>query len=111
LFAFCYSPRPGTPALRLPDPPVPTEIAEARLQDLLKTQNVIQRELNEELVGREFEVLVTGWGREEGVFTGRTTCHRIMHFRANDPGVRAGHLAHVRVIRANPHSLVGEEVA
>jgi len=111
LFAFCYSPRPGTAAARLPDPAVPSDVAEARLQDLLRTQNGIQRELNEELVGREFDVLVTGWGREAGAFTGRTTCHRIMHFRASDPRFRAGHLARVRVVRANPHSLVGEEVA
>lgn len=110
LFAFRYSPRPGTAAVRLPDPAVPDDVAEARLQDLMAIQNEIQRELNEELVGREFEVLVNGRGRSEGVQSGRTSCHRIVHFQVADPQGRLGRLARVRVTRALAHSLIGDEL-
>jgi tRNA-2-methylthio-N6-dimethylallyladenosine synthase len=112
LFAFCFSPRPGTAALRLLDDAVPTEIANERLQRLLDLQNEIQAKLNEELVGREMEILVTGFGKLPGRFSGRTSCHRIVHFDAPAPGgddafrFRPGTMTRVRIVRSQPHSLL-----
>ena len=111
LFAFRYSPRPGTAALRLSDPEVPEPVAEARLQELLAVQNAIQREVNSALVGSEHEVLVTGHGRESDTFAGRTPCHRIVHFRAPSAACRPGGITRVRVVRALDHSLIGEAIA
>lgn len=110
IFAFCYSKRPGTAAIRLSEE-VPAELASARLQRLLATQDRIQAELNAELVGRELEVLVTGWGREPGTLSGRTSCHRIVHFPGDGSGSLLGQMASVRIDEALGHSLKGTRVA
>lgn len=106
IFAFVYSPRPGTAAPRLGGP-VERSVADARLQELLALQQQIQHQLNEELVGRTLEVLITGPGREPATSTGRTPCHRVVHFPepAHQPSM--GALTPVRIERALPHSLLG----
>jgi tRNA-2-methylthio-N6-dimethylallyladenosine synthase len=110
VFAFKYSPRPGTAAPRLGEP-VAGEVADARLQALLQTQERIQRELNHQLVGRTEEVLVTGYGREPGHLQGRTRCHRIVHFPVAGRPATLGGLTQVRIDRALAHSLVGSAPA
>jgi tRNA-2-methylthio-N6-dimethylallyladenosine synthase len=107
IFAFCFSPRPGTAALNLPEP-VDEEVAANRLQLLLTRQESIQRRLNEALIGAEMPVLVTDTLREDGALAGRTACHRIVHFQAQDaeaPGL--GTIMPVVIEKANPHSLLG----
>lgn len=107
IFAFCYSRRPGTAALRL-EGDVPAQIANERLQRLLALQDGIQAELNASLVGRELEVLVTGGGREPGILTGRTSCHRIVHFAGSGrPEEAAGAMVSVEITEALGHSLRG----
>ena len=59
------------------------------------------------LVGAEMPVLVTGLGSEPGALAGRTTCHRIVHFRATSETSRLGGITRVVIERANPHSLLG----
>jgi tRNA-2-methylthio-N6-dimethylallyladenosine synthase len=107
VFAFRYSPRPGTAAPRLPDP-VDPQLADQRLQRLLTLQQGIQHQLNQELVGRAFDVLVTGPGKRTDSWTGRTPCHRIVHF-ASEPSeaVQPGRLSAVVVEEALPNSLRG----
>jgi tRNA-2-methylthio-N6-dimethylallyladenosine synthase len=104
-FAFKYSPRPGTAALQLDDE-VATEIADRRLQELFQLQERIQRELNEDLVGSSLRVLVTGWAKQPGWQTGRTTCHRLVHFPAEPEPVTLGRTTEVTIDRALPHSLL-----
>jgi tRNA-2-methylthio-N6-dimethylallyladenosine synthase len=116
LFAFCFSPRPGTAALRLLDDAVPSELANERLQRLLDLQNAIQAELNRELVGREMDVLVTGFGKLPGRFSARTSCHRIVHFdappsNASESRIQPGAMTRVRILRSQPHSLLGAPAA
>jgi tRNA-2-methylthio-N6-dimethylallyladenosine synthase len=110
IFAFIYSPRPGTAAPRLGDD-VDREVAAERLQRLFALQDGIQRELNRELVGKELEVLVTGWGKQPGTQSGRTSCHRIVHFQAGPEPVPQGQLTRVRIDSALAHSLLAERVA
>jgi tRNA-2-methylthio-N6-dimethylallyladenosine synthase len=57
VFAAAYSPRPGTPALKLADD-VPPAVKRRRLNELLARQEEIGLELNRRWVGREVEVLV-----------------------------------------------------
>lgn len=105
VYAFLYSPRPGTAAPRLGGE-VAQEVAAARLQRLFALQDGIQRELNQDQVGREHEVLVTGWGKQPGTQTGRTSCHRIVHFPADPEAVPLGHLTRVTIEAALAHSLL-----
>ena len=107
LYAFNYSPRPGTAAPRLKVPEVETSAASERLQRLFALQKEIQLEINQTLVGETFEVLVTSWGKKPRTQTGRTPCHRLLHFEYGDEPVELGTLVRVRVEHAYPHSLVG----
>jgi tRNA-2-methylthio-N6-dimethylallyladenosine synthase len=106
IYAFCYSPRPGTEAAGAADP-VPAEVQGERLQRLLALQETLQRSANQGLVGRTFEVLVDGASRLDGdVPKGRTRCNRIVHLPADlPPGSR---FLEARIVRAYPHSLTGE---
>jgi len=106
VYAFKYSPRPFTAAPRLDGAVEPT-VADRRLQELFALQSGIQKELNTACVGRTEEVLVTGWGKRPGTQTGRTTCHRVVHFAFDGEPAPLGSLTRVRVDRALPHSLVG----
>lgn len=107
IYAFCYSPRPGTAAPRLKVPEVDKETANRRLQDLFALQGEIQRELNEDQVGQVHDVVVTHWGKKPGTQTGRTPCHRVVHFDAGrDPG-ELGRITRIRIDEALPHSLLG----
>lgn len=110
VFAFKYSPRPGTAAPRLGEE-VDVETASRRLNELFAVQAPIQHELNQTLLGRTLEVIVTGWGKEPGSLVGRTPCHRIVHFAAGAEPATLGSVLSVRVEKALPHSLVGVPAA
>jgi len=114
IYAFKYSPRPGTAAPKLAGEVAP-ELASERLQRLFDTQAPIQLELNQEMVGRSLEVLVTGWNQRSGEagelggleLTGRTTCHRVVHFPADpDQLTPLGSMTTVKITAAYPHSLL-----
>jgi tRNA-2-methylthio-N6-dimethylallyladenosine synthase len=109
MYAFKYSPRPGTAAPRLSDPVQP-EVASERLQRLFQLQNGIQEEINRELVGEELEVIVTGWGKQPGTQTGRTPCHRVVHFATGPEPALLGSVTRVQVETALPHSLLGRRL-
>lgn len=109
-FAFKYSPRPGTAAPRLPEAAVDDATAGRRLQELFRLQEPIQRSLNERLVGSRQEILVTGCGKEPGSQSGRTACHRVVHFDGGARPAPAGTLTAVTIERALPHSLLGRRV-
>lgn len=111
LFAFKYSPRPGTAAPRLKLDPVPEVVADARLQELFQLQKDIQLEINRSLVGQTFEVMVTQWGKDPGTQTGRTACHRLVHFPYGKAPVEMGSITRVQVEQGLHHSLRGSLVA
>jgi tRNA-2-methylthio-N6-dimethylallyladenosine synthase len=110
IYAFKYSPRPGTAAPRL-DGAVNPEVASERLQRLFALQEGIQREINEGLVGEEFDVVVTGWGKQPGFQTGRTPCHRVINFPAGPEPVALGHVTRIRVEEGFSYSLLGQRVS
>jgi tRNA-2-methylthio-N6-dimethylallyladenosine synthase len=106
VFAFKYSPRPGTAAPRLGGDVAP-EVADRRLQELLEEQQQIQQQLNRQLEGEVFDVLVTGWGRQPSTQSGRTPCHRIVHFPVENGGSPLGQVVPILIERGNPNSLIG----
>ena len=109
VYAFKYSPRPGTAAPRLGGAVDDAEASE-RLQRLFALQEGIQRQVNAALVGRELDVLVTGWGKQPGTQTGRTPCHRVIHFAAGPEPVTLGGVTRVQVEEAFAYSLLGRRI-
>jgi tRNA-2-methylthio-N6-dimethylallyladenosine synthase len=106
IYAFTYSPRPGTRASTL-DNDLPDAVKSARLQELHILQEAIQGRRNADLVGRTFEILIDGRSRmNSGALKGRTTCNRIV----NVPGPLSPNerFLTVHITRAHAHSLSGE---
>jgi tRNA-2-methylthio-N6-dimethylallyladenosine synthase len=133
VFAAAFSPRPGTPAARLPDD-VPAADKRRRLNELLALQEEIGWERNRTWIGRTTEVLVDGIDRArahdhgedagdapvpgagslpgagplpEGHVRlgGRNRENRLVHVAG--PADLVGQLVRVRVEHAGPYSLTG----
>ncbi|HET9957529.1 MAG TPA: tRNA (N6-isopentenyl adenosine(37)-C2)-methylthiotransferase MiaB [Polyangiaceae bacterium] len=104
LFGFKYSPRPGTPALKLGDD-IPEQEKSERLERLFRVSEAIRQEHLNSLVGAELEVLVEGRGKGDD-FTGRSERNEIVHVSAGglDP---TGRVVRVRVEKAYKNSLAG----
>jgi tRNA-2-methylthio-N6-dimethylallyladenosine synthase len=103
LFAFTYSPRPGTAAVRLPDD-VPEEEKRRRLHVVNAHQQQWQRRRHEARVGRVEDVLVeTVDGR--GRVSGRTPHFRIVH--VDGPEDLLGRDVAVEITGAGPNALMG----
>ncbi len=101
-----YSPRPGTPAARLPDDVPPAEKERRRLL-LEELQTHIALETNQSLLGQVVDVLV-GESRR-GKWRGRTVNNRLVFF-VDDTQNWRGRIAQVRILSAGPWSLSGELV-
>jgi len=109
-FSFKYSPRPGTPALRLLDDAVAPEVAQARLVRLQARQREISLEAHRDMEGKTFDVLVEGPSHhDDDVICGRTSSFKMINF----PGSSAmqGQTVPVTVIRGFTISLRGEASA
>jgi tRNA-2-methylthio-N6-dimethylallyladenosine synthase len=108
IYAFAYSPRPGTRAAKLPDD-VPAQVKNERLNRLLDYQLEIAEKRYAERVGKEMEVLVEGPAkRGAGMWTGRTTCNRVVNFPNPSPRDLTGRFVPVRITGATSLSLQGE---
>jgi tRNA-2-methylthio-N6-dimethylallyladenosine synthase len=138
VFAAAYSPRPGTPALRMTDD-VPPAVKRRRLNELLARQEAIGLELNYLWLGRDVEVLIerispprrnlepndadsddasdsmsavpplAGTAGEGSVaLAGRTRHNKLVHV-AGDPGL-VGHPVRVHIEHAGPFALRGRLV-
>jgi tRNA-2-methylthio-N6-dimethylallyladenosine synthase len=108
VYAFQYSPRPNTASLDMADA-IPEEEKGRRLAIVQDRQREIQMIRNEALVGETFEVLVDGASRRPGQWAGRSSSNRILNFSSPQSDL-LGQYVHVRVTRASPNSLVGEQV-
>ncbi len=109
-FSFKYSPRPGTPALKLVDrDPVPDDVASARLSALQARQRALQLAWNRTHEGRVVDVLVEGpSAHDEGVVCGRTSSNLMVNFVGDEALV--GQTLPIRVTRSFTHSVRGEQV-
>ncbi|MBI3450470.1 MAG: tRNA (N6-isopentenyl adenosine(37)-C2)-methylthiotransferase MiaB [Acidobacteria bacterium] len=108
IYAFVYSPRPGTPAAEYADD-IPLAEKESRLRVLQSMQAEIQREIHAELVDREVEVLVEGPSLlDPHVLAGRTATSKIVNFTG--PVEWTGRLVRVRILRASANSFRGEAI-
>jgi tRNA-2-methylthio-N6-dimethylallyladenosine synthase len=110
-FAFKYSPRPHTPALKLDDD-VSEDEKDARLAELFEVVAEGQRAHLATLVGTRAEVLVEGPGKDKqrsgaNRYRGRSERHEIVHFDAPEGRDPTGMIVPVSIQRANDHSLEG----
>ncbi len=129
VYAAAYSPRPGTPALRMADD-VPAAVKRERLNELLARQEGIGLERNRSWLGRDVEVLVEevarprrgagqpldGSAAPDGrtsldsrpALVGRTRHNKLVHL-AGDPAL-VGRTVTVRIEHAGPFALRGRMV-
>jgi tRNA-2-methylthio-N6-dimethylallyladenosine synthase len=106
VFAFRYSPRPGTPAAAFPDQVAP-EVKAQRNARVLETAARTAAERSRRLEGRTLEVLVDGVSkRSEAEVSGRTRCNRVVNFHGRHR-VSVGDVVAVHITEALPHSLRG----
>ncbi|MGZ7032357.1 MAG: tRNA (N6-isopentenyl adenosine(37)-C2)-methylthiotransferase MiaB [Thermoanaerobaculia bacterium] len=110
LFAFKYSPRPGTPALKIGEP-VDDAIASERLTRLFDVHERIKRERLESYRGRILPVLYEGPSKHDAtMLAGRTDDNWVVNF-AGDASIPLGSMLGVRIDQAQHHTLRGEVVA
>jgi len=107
LFAFKYSPRPFTPALKLQGE-VPEDVKDARLAALLSLGESLTAKNLAALVGTSQRVLVTGLGKTGGTLEGRTEANEIVHVSGAGDRDAIGKMIDVAIVRAFKHSLAGE---
>jgi tRNA-2-methylthio-N6-dimethylallyladenosine synthase len=104
IFAFKFSPRPGTMASGMNQ--LSEEIKSDRLSQILKVQDEITEIRNKSLEGTIQEVLIEGesaMDREK--LTGRTRTHKIVNIPKID--MQKGSLIFVEITRGRQHSLEG----
>ncbi len=110
IFAFKYSPRPGTAALRIGQA-VDDVVASERLDRVFEVQNRIERETLMGYEGRIVEVLYEGPSRHDSaVHSGKSDHNWTVNFAGNGP-ITPGTLVEVRIDQAQHHTLRGEAVA
>jgi len=108
VFSFKYSPRPNTSASTMPDA-IPEEEKSRRLAVLQERQRLIQTARNERLIGETLEVLVDTRHAARDQWAGRSTSNRVLNFTSPHQNL-LGQYVQVKVTRAGPNSLVGEQV-
>jgi tRNA-2-methylthio-N6-dimethylallyladenosine synthase len=109
LFAFKYSARPGTPALRIGEA-VDDAIASERLNRLFDLHEQMKRQRLESYRGRVLPVLVEGPSRHNPeMLAGRTDDNWVVNFHG-DPATPPGSMLGVRIDSAQHHTLRGEAI-
>ncbi|MEX0316530.1 MAG: tRNA (N6-isopentenyl adenosine(37)-C2)-methylthiotransferase MiaB [Ruegeria sp.] len=105
-YSFKYSTRPGTPAAERPQ--VPEDKATDRLHRLQALITRHQREVQDDMVGREVRVLFEKAGRLEGQMVGKSEYLHAVH--VGGANVTSGDLRRVRITASGANSLAGELV-
>ena len=107
-FTFIYSPRPGTKAAKMTDQ-VPADVAQARLEQLLKAQEAAQAEAQKRFLGIEEEVLVESLSRRSDKAVSGKGLHGVS---VTFPGTEAdiGQIVRVRITECANNTLRGERI-
>jgi len=107
-FTYKYSPRPGTPALKLGSEVGPSELQD-RLETLIDLQRQHTAKKNLSFVGKTVEVLVERSSKKgNGELFGKTTCARNVVF--DGTGCQAGDLVTVSITGTTGPTLLGRIV-
>ena len=111
--AFAYSEEQGTPGARLYEDNIPEDVKQERLSRLMRLQQRISAEIQEEKVGREMRVVID---REEGEwYVGRTEFDSPevdpeVLIPSSSADMLPGTFCNVRIVRADDFDLYGEVI-
>jgi tRNA-2-methylthio-N6-dimethylallyladenosine synthase len=106
IFAFKFSPRPGTKA-SLMENPVSERVKSIRLSEILELQEKITENKNRLLEGTFQEILLEGTSAtDRKKLTGRTRTNKIVTIPWID--IRKGSLISVEITKGRKHSLEGK---
>ena len=111
---FTYSREEGTPAYDMPHQ-VPEDVMQERYHDLMSLQCKISEQLNQELEGRELDVLVEGRDEEQAnIAVGRSQREAPdvdgQVYIEGDTDSQPGDIVRVRVLQGFTYDVVGERV-
>ena len=105
-YIFKYSPRPGTPAYKMPDDVMPGE-KKLRFLELEQVQKRTQQQRLQRYIGKTVQVLAEKTStRSAGDITGHSTCHKLVNFHGSNDLI--GNLIDVRIREIKANSLFGE---
>jgi tRNA-2-methylthio-N6-dimethylallyladenosine synthase len=108
-YMFKYSPREGTKAFKMEDD-VPEEVKAKRLQEIIDFQQKISYEKNQELIGKEEDILVEGFSKKSDQFlAGRSDTNKVVIIPL-DPAIKVGDYVKVKIDRATSATLFGRPV-
>lgn len=108
LFTFIYSPRRKTVAEKM-KPVLGRQQIKDNFSVLLRAQEKISLEKNEELLGKTVEVLVEGPSKTDAnMLTGKTDCGKTVNFKASPE--LADRFANVEIFSVNTWSMLGKLV-
>ncbi len=107
VYAFKYSPRPGTRAARLEDD-VSFDLKNERLQRLIAQQHQTSRELLQGYLGQELEILVTNYNEKTGQSLGKSSGNVTINVNGK---LNIGESYRVQVNGALTNSLVAAEIS
>jgi tRNA-2-methylthio-N6-dimethylallyladenosine synthase len=122
-YCFKYSRRPNTAALELfqAQDEIDESVKRERLGQLIALQDTVALEINQELVGKEVEVLVEGPGKHISSAKGRTPQNTLVIVEGLEPAAfdsangysaaLAGELLRVQIEQATAHTLRGRAVS
>ena len=111
--AFAYSEEQGTPSARLYDDNIPEDVKQERLSRLMRLQQKISAEIQENKVGKEMRIVID---RKEGDwYVGRTEYDSPevdpeILIPASVDGLAPGMFYNVRVTKADDFDLYGEVI-
>lgn len=111
LGVFTYSPEMDTPSWHLTDP-IPTEVKEARMAELMELQAEISLARLKKLQGKTLDMLVEGINTEESLLVGRTyrDAPEIDGLAIAVGIAEEGNLVPIRVTNTTEYDIIGEQL-
>lgn len=113
LGVFPYSPEEGTRAAEYENQ-IEEDIKQQRQKEIMELQQEISWELNQNMIGKQLEVLIEGYLYEENVYLGRSYREAPgvdgYIFVSSEEELISGSMVLVRITDANEYDLIGEVI-
>ena len=105
-FTFIYSPRNNTPAAKIKDN-VSSKEKGKRFKELVKALEEDIEKYSEDMVGKEYDVLVEGPSEKNPeMLSGYTEKNKLVHFKG--PISLVGEIVRVKILESHTYSMIGE---